>query len=32
MSAKHIIPDPEMIIQFCIDALHEMKKAAVSLT
>jgi hypothetical protein len=32
MSAKHIIPDPEMIIQFCFDALHEMKKAAVSLT
>ncbi|CAK9193288.1 unnamed protein product [Sphagnum troendelagicum] len=32
MSAKHIIPNPEIIIQFCFDALHEMKKAAVSLT
>ncbi len=31
MSAKHVIPDPEMLSQYCVDALQEMKKAAVSL-
>ncbi len=31
MSAKHIIPDPEKITQYCIDALEEMKLAALSL-
>lgn len=31
MSAKHVIPDPETLSQYCVDALQEMKKAAVSL-
>jgi hypothetical protein len=31
MSSKHLIPDPEKLSQYCVDALEDMKKAAASI-
>ncbi len=31
MSTKHLIPDPQKLSQYCVDALEDMKKAAASI-
>ncbi len=31
MSSKHLIPDPEKLSQYCVDALEDMKKVAASI-
>ncbi len=31
MGTKHLIPDPEKLSQYCVDALEDMKKAAASI-